>query len=101
MFMSFISQLQIKLQTIIGRAQKLMLLRLQVTALLILMMRVKLAVALHCPEAASEAQTVDSLLDTPVMGQGIQFANSNMLPESKASSHSRAFGISCHWSKDR
>ena len=124
--------------------------------------------SLHCPEAASEAQAVDSSPDTPVMGQGIQFANSNQLPkvleiadsqhtaegsqftdsvqlpvdlqielspiprpsgvessavaheshhfeldsedhsedlpasqESKASSHSRAFGIGCHSSKDR
>ena len=124
--------------------------------------------SLHCPEARSEAQTVDPSPDTPVMGQGIQFANLNQLPEvleiadsqqtaegsqftdavqlpvnlqmelspmprpsgiesngvapdpqhfeldsedhsqdlpdsqeSKASSHSRAFGIGCHSSKDR
>ena len=36
--------------------------------------------SLHCPEAISEAQTVDPSPDKPVMGQGIQVANSNQLP---------------------
>lgn len=36
---------------------------------------------IHCPAAGSEAPTIDFSPDTPVMGQRIQFENSNELPE--------------------